>query len=256
MGFACHAAILKGASCTFNGFLEQSSGSRKTPENPANDLSRIGAGGHEIIIMNTTFFSTFGALAIAGLSVSLIPATTYAGDVRVIHEHHINHLPRDARVVSVSGERCWTSGGAYYRINPTGGFVLFQPTVEAAVIEQPAVEVETSAPIVEEETTASVVEEPVVEEEDDSVVDVLPQDSQVIVINGENCWMHDGVYYQSFNHGFKVFHPYGKHVDHRPMVNRVERVRESHTVVNHSDRVVHTAHETALRIDHKRDRHS
>ncbi len=217
--------------------------------------------------MNTTFLSTFGALAVAALSVSLIPATTYAGDVRVIHERHINRLPRDARVVSVRGERCWTSGGAYYRINPTGGFVLFQPTVEAAVIEQPtveaavieqpAVEVETEAPIVEEQTTTtSVVEEPVAEEEDDTVVNVLPQDSQVVVINGESCWVRGGVYYHSFNHGFKVFHPYGKHVDHRPMVNRVERVRESHTVVNHSDRVVHTAHETALRADHKRDRHS
>ncbi len=142
----------------------------------------------------------------------------------MVREHHLNRLPRDARVVSVHGERCWMSGGAYYRINPTGGFVLFQPTVEAAVIEQPAVEtVEVDRlvctvaqqPVVTT-TTTTVVEEPIVEDEtdDDAVVNVLPDDSQVVVINGERCWVHNGVYYRNSDHGFKVFHPYGKHVDH------------------------------------------
>jgi hypothetical protein len=197
--------------------------------------------GHEIIIMNTTFISTFGALAFASLSVSLLPSTTYAGDPRVVREHRINHLLRGAHVV------------------------LVQPTVDAAVIEQPAVEtVEVqAAPVttVVEEPATTVVEDPVVEEEsdDDTVVSVLPDDSQVVVINGERCWVHDGVYYRHSDHGFKTFHPYGKHVDSKhlgghPVANRGEKGREPHTVVNHADHINHTAHETAFHGDHKHDK--
>ncbi len=210
--------------------------------------------------MKTSFISTFGALAVAGLSMSLIPSAQ-ADIVRVAHEHHLKRLPVGARVVSVRGERCWVAGGAYYRISPRGGFILFQPTLETAVVEQPVVEtVEVQTPVVKtvveqpvvEEAATTVTEEPVVEEEsdDDAIVETVPADSTIVVINGERCWLHDGVYYRHSDHGFQKFHPYGRHDSHHQALNHGGKDRYPHTTVNHGDHTKHASHEASAHNKH------
>jgi hypothetical protein len=236
--------------------------------------------------MKISFFNSFGAIALTGLSMSLLPTNADAHDTR---HPGLRSLPHGARCVNYRGERCWTAGGRYFRTGPLGvGFVEIEtPVITAAVVQEdvvvtrPVVErrvvvkktIVEEAPVVEEQVVvekqveeapvveeAATVEEPVLEEED-TVVDALPDGVQVVVIGGERCWMRDGVYYRHCDHGFKVCHPYGKHfpkhdlpkgkMEHRPVLNHGPVDHAPHGVVNHMDHTAHTAHSTA---NHKGDK--
>jgi hypothetical protein len=239
--------------------------------------------------MKISFLNTFGAIALTGMSVSLFTPNLSAGDFRRGEPRPAMHrLPHDARAVNYRGERCWVSGGHYYRSNPLGiGFVeidapviaapvvqedivITHPIVDArvvvrtpvvvqkTVVEEPVVEQQVEeAPVVEEST----VEEAPVLEEEDTVVEVLPEGCQVVVIGGERCWVRDGVYYRHCDHGYKVCHPKGKFhplshnkaVDHKPVLAHPEHEHAPHNVVNHIDHKDHFAHTTANH-EHKGDK--
>lgn len=144
--------------------------------------------------MKTTFINSLGALALAGLSVSLLPANASAheihrGEHRMHRDFRCARLPHGARCVTYGGERCWYSSGCYYRVHPLGGYVVVRPTYETAVVRQPVIEktIVVKRPVVrkkivqEEVVEEAAAEQPVVEEKEIVNEQPVVEESQTTV---------------------------------------------------------------------------
>jgi hypothetical protein len=227
--------------------------------------------------MKISFFNTFGAIALTGLSMSLLPTNANAHDTR---HPGLRALPHGARCVTLRGERCWTAGGRYFRCNPVGvGYVEFSAPVIAApliqedvVVTRPVVErrvvvkktIVEEAPVVEEQAVVEkqVEEAPVVEEEaptveeqptleeEDTTVEALPEGVKVVTIAGERCWVRGGIYYRHCAHGFRVCHLHARSTFARPVVAHGPICRAPHSTMAHVA-PVHAAHPAAF---HKGDK--
>jgi hypothetical protein len=82
-------------------------------------------------------------------------------------------------------EKCLPYHSGFY-----GGIVLVNPVVEVPIVAEPAVDVYAS-------------------------LSFLPDDSEVVLIDGERCWFHDGCYYRHCDHGYKKVHCSGhEHIVH------------------------------------------
>jgi hypothetical protein len=174
--------------------------------------------------MKTSLFSTVGAIALAGLCVSLVPSTASAhgssgkscsrgghssghscsrgghasGHSCSRGRGHCEHLPHGCRSVNYHGRRCWFGGGHYYDCSPLGGYeVIDQPEVDETVVDQPVAD-----PVVDQ----TVVDESVQEDDATATVSVLPVGCTTVYVGGERCWFHDGCYFRHCDRGFARFH--------------------------------------------------
>jgi len=102
--------------------------------------------------MKISLVQSLGVFTLFGLGATL-STTAMAHDMgRGEHhsEHHANrceHLPHGARCVETRGERCWESGGRFYRCHPSGGYVVCARPVETVVVQKPIV---VERPVVQE----------------------------------------------------------------------------------------------------------